>query len=204
MKQMLKGTEIELFTAEGVETVKNVLIGESSEDGKGYTLGIPKDDKHIWTDRKLGFFGRIFRTVGLPQQGIENNIPLQWNRNVRAELAEITGACTVYEKNTYIRHVFEDVFFHDGRGERLTKSGAVIADSVTARIYSFSHDGSYIPKAGDMIVGGASRFEFDTSSERSVSESMKGFRALYGDVIVISSAECRMNALRADIGITGR
>lgn len=204
MTQILRGTDIQLYSGNQIITVENVLIGEPSADGKSYTLGIPKGDQHIWTDRKIGFFGRIFRTVGLPAKGIEANIPLVWGQNVRAEYADITGKCTIYEKNTYTRHVFEDVFFYDGRGEKTSKTGAVPTEDITVKIYSFTHDGSYIPKPGDFIINGECSIIFDTTSEQTVSESMAEFRRLAGDVGVISSAKCTMNGLLPDIEISGR
>ena len=81
------------------EVVKNVLIGEpSTQDiideinlsGKqlAYTLAIPKGDSHVWTDRTVEFFGEKFRTIGNPTQGIENLIPLDWNKKVKVERYE--------------------------------------------------------------------------------------------------------------------
>lgn len=204
MAQLIKGADILLYDGSIPETVHNVLIGEPSADGKNYTLGIPMGDQHIWTDRKIGFFGRVFRTVGLPAKGIEANIPLLWGQNVRAEYAEITGKCTVYAKNTYSRHVFEDVFFYDGRGEKTSKTGAVPTEDVTVKIYSFAHDGSYIPKPGDIIVNGECSVVFDTSSEQAVSESMAELRCTAGDIAVISSVRNTMNGLLPDIEISGR
>ena len=80
-------------------TVENVLIGEPSTDdlmtehnltGKriAYVLGIPKGDTHVWADRTVGFFGQLFRTVGVPTQGIDENIPLDWNKKVKVEAYE--------------------------------------------------------------------------------------------------------------------
>jgi len=79
--------------------VENVLIGEpSSEDivdtlnlyGKrvAYTLGIPKGDTHTWEDSTVEFFGQRFRTIGFPTQGIEELIPLAWNKKVKVERYE--------------------------------------------------------------------------------------------------------------------
>ena len=76
--------------------VHDVLIGEpSAEDvinelqlsGKhlAYTLAIPKGDTHIWTDRRVDFFGQSFKTFGEVTQGIEANIPLRWNKKVKVE-----------------------------------------------------------------------------------------------------------------------
>lgn len=77
--------------------IANVLIGEPSSDdvtntlslyGKkiAYTLAIPKGDTHNWTDTEviLPFDGK-YRTIGYPTQGIEENIPLAWNKKVKVE-----------------------------------------------------------------------------------------------------------------------
>ena len=80
-------------------TVDNVLIGEpSTEDitneynlsGKrvAYVLGIPKGDTHEWADHTVEFFGQLFRTVGVPTQGIDELIPLDWNKKVKVEAYE--------------------------------------------------------------------------------------------------------------------
>lgn len=201
--QLIQGTEITLYGSTN-ETISNVLIGEPSVDGKSYTLGIPKGDEHTWNDRKIGFFDRVFRSIGLPEQGIEANIPLFWHKKVKVELAEITGSITVYEKGTYTKHIFVDAYYYDGRGSKLEKSGTIPADTVTAKIYSFAHDNSYIPKAGDLLVNGAVGFTFDTTSQATTSESMAAFRAAYGSPIVISTVENKTNGLLPDITITGR
>ena len=204
MIQMIKGTDILLYSGINSETVSNVLIGEPSSDGKSYTLGIPKNDEHDWTDRKISFFGCFFRSIGYPQQGITENIPLCWGKNVKVELVDITGKCTIYSKDTYSRHVFDDVFFYDGRGEKVNKNGAVPADTVRVKIYSFAHDGSYYPKPGDIVVNRECQFEFDTSSEQKLSESMADFRKIAGDVIVISSARATLNGAKPDFELIGR
>lgn len=203
MAQIIKGTDIVLYGAEP-KTVSNVLIGEPSADGKTFTLGIPKGDAHDWTDCKLGFFGRIFRSIGFPQEGIEANIPLSWHKKVHAEYAPITGKCTVYAKGTYTKHVYADVYYYDGRGERAKTTGAEKADEVTVNIYSFAHDGSYIPKTGDIIVNGECDFTFDTSTEAKMSESMAAFKAEYTEYALIRAVDSILNGTKYDINITGR
>ena len=83
-------------------TVDDVLVGEpSTEDvtnelnlsGKkvAYVLGIPKGDTNVWTDTDVILpepFGGRFRTIGIPTAGIEENIPLRWNKKVRLERYE--------------------------------------------------------------------------------------------------------------------
>lgn len=53
-----------------------------------YTLGIPKGDMHDWEDKKVEFFGDTFRTFGAVTQGIEDMIPLKWNKKVMCERYE--------------------------------------------------------------------------------------------------------------------
>lgn len=76
--------------------VDDVLIGQPTTDditnsiqlyGKKieYVLGIPKGDTHNWTDAEVIIWGQRFRTIGYPQTGIQENIPLRWGQNVRVE-----------------------------------------------------------------------------------------------------------------------
>lgn len=50
-----------------------------------YQLGIPKDDIHTWEDKKVQFFGETWRVIGKPTMGIDDNIPLDWNKKVKVE-----------------------------------------------------------------------------------------------------------------------
>ena len=79
--------------------VDNVLVTPSTTDdmvnqlnltGKKavYTLAIPKDDEHDWEDKEVRFFGQTWRTFGFVTQGIENLIPLDWNKKVMVERYE--------------------------------------------------------------------------------------------------------------------
>lgn len=78
------------------ETVENILIAPTSPDeiinsqdlhGKKavYTLAIPKGDTHNWEDATVEFFGRKWKTFGFPVEGIEENMPLSWNKKVMVE-----------------------------------------------------------------------------------------------------------------------
>lgn len=80
--------------------VPNVLVSPASSDdiqttttlyGKRavYTLAIPKGDRHNWEDAQVEFFGRTWKTIGFVQQGIEENIPLDWNGKIQVEAYEI-------------------------------------------------------------------------------------------------------------------
>lgn len=110
---LIKGITIQLFELEKTDTdpfgapiysekptdVDNVLIKPvSSEDavddldltGKKivYELCIPKGDQHIWTNRKVRFYGETFETVGIPTELIESMVPLDWNKKIKVALYE--------------------------------------------------------------------------------------------------------------------
>lgn len=81
------------------ETIENVLVAPSSTDdittstdlfGKKavYTLAIPKNDNHVWEDKKVMFFNKLWHVFGFEIQGIEENIPLDWNKKVMVERYE--------------------------------------------------------------------------------------------------------------------
>ena len=107
---MIKGITVTLYEKEKInedpfgkliykETptkVENVLVAPTNTQevldalnltGKKavYTIAIPKGDKHTWKDNKVEFFGEIWKVIGFPQQGIEQNIPLEWNQKWMVE-----------------------------------------------------------------------------------------------------------------------
>ena len=53
-----------------------------------YNLAIPKGDTHDWTDAVVEFFGRRWKTISFPQEGIEVNIPTMWHKKVQVERYE--------------------------------------------------------------------------------------------------------------------
>ena len=76
--------------------VENVLVAPASADDVKnntnlsgdkavYTLGIPKGDAHDWVNKTVELFGMKFKTVGIPLEGIEEMIPLSWNKKVTVE-----------------------------------------------------------------------------------------------------------------------
>lgn len=83
-------------------TVSDVLVGEPSTDdiqsnltayGKktSYTLAIPKGDTNTWKDSEVILpepFGGRYKVIGKPTAGIEENIPLRWNKKVNLEAIE--------------------------------------------------------------------------------------------------------------------
>ncbi len=67
----------ELVTDANVNTSKTI-----------YNLAIPKGDSHNWKNADVEFFGKKWHVIGLPIEGIEEMIPLRWNKKVTVELYE--------------------------------------------------------------------------------------------------------------------
>lgn len=79
--------------------VENVLVSPTSSDdvvnqldltGRKavYTLAIPKGDIHDWENKEVKFFNQRWRTFGIPLEGMEHLIPLDWNKKVMVERYE--------------------------------------------------------------------------------------------------------------------
>lgn len=79
--------------------VDNVLVAPTSSDdmvnqlnltGRKavYTLAIPKGDENAWENQEVRFFGERWRVFGIPTQGIDELIPLDWNKKVMVERYE--------------------------------------------------------------------------------------------------------------------
>lgn len=76
--------------------VPGCLVGQPSTDeiaqtlqmyGKqiAYVIGVPKGDTNTWVDTDVIMWGQRYRTIGYPQTGIQENIPLNWGQNVKVE-----------------------------------------------------------------------------------------------------------------------
>ena len=75
-----------LVTPATTEDVTNQM----SLTGKkiSYTIGIPKWDMHDWENKEVRFFNQRWRVFGIPLEGIEDLIPLDWNKKVMVERYE--------------------------------------------------------------------------------------------------------------------
>ena len=84
---------------EKLTVVPNVLVSPTSSQDKvdmlnlygktaAYILAIPKRDKNDWTDVEVEFLGKTWRTIGIPQEGIADMIPGDWNRKVMVEYVQ--------------------------------------------------------------------------------------------------------------------
>lgn len=88
--------------SESYETIHNVLVApvvslansnipetdNLSRRKEVLTLGIPKGDGHIWEECEIMWNGRRYRSCGIPVQGIEDMIPLEWHLKVTVERCE--------------------------------------------------------------------------------------------------------------------
>lgn len=79
--------------------VKNVLVTPTASEeivseiqlyGKRsvYELCIPKGDTHNWENRKICFFGQVFRSFGAVTEYIDSLVPGPWNKKVKVERVE--------------------------------------------------------------------------------------------------------------------
>lgn len=212
MQLMIKGTDITLFSGDVTEIISNVLVGEpTSADGaplsdnpgmRTYMLAIPKGDTHDWSDRIIGIWGQTFRTLGLPIQGIEKNIPLAWHKKVKVEHINISGSCTVFERGTYAPHLYASAYFYDSKGASVDKSGEKQSGSLNVRLYSDATGDKYQPKIGDIVVCGNCDFTFDTTSQATVSQSMQAFRKSYPQYAVIKECKSETYGTLPDFFIT--
>ena len=107
---MLKGITVTLITKTQTGTdpfgapiyteteteVENVLVAPTSTTevldrlaltGRKavYTLAIPKGDENTWENQEVRFLGERWRAFGIPEQGIDDLIPLDWNKKVTVE-----------------------------------------------------------------------------------------------------------------------
>ena len=86
------------ITTETKTTVQNVLVAPLSQTGEEivnelslngkkakYQLAIPKGDVNNWEDAEVEFFGIRWKTIGFSTIGIDDMIPLDWNRKVLVE-----------------------------------------------------------------------------------------------------------------------
>lgn len=89
-----------VYTEETV-AVEDVLVAPAVQGGQDvtdttrlegkraeYILAIPKGDTHDWKDQTVEFFGEKWKVFGYPTEGIEENLPLRWNRKVLVERYE--------------------------------------------------------------------------------------------------------------------
>lgn len=83
-------TETEVENVLVAPTQSDDVVNQLSLTGRKavYTLAIPKGDENIWENAEVRFFGERWRVFGIPTQGIDELIPLDWNKKVMVERYE--------------------------------------------------------------------------------------------------------------------
>ena len=82
--------------SEEIIDVPGCLVGQPTTDeltqtlemyGKkiAFVVGVPKGDTNSWVDTDVIIWGERYRTIGFPETGIQENIPLSWGKNVKVE-----------------------------------------------------------------------------------------------------------------------
>ena len=94
--------------------------------------------------------------------------------------------CTLYhyEDGCYLRYPIKDVYWRENRAGNIMKSGLQNADSTT--IYIYSNPCVEIVPTKDLFVFGNCPFEFDNTSQGTISQSMQELRKSYHCVAVSS------------------
>ena len=96
--------------------------------------------------------------------------------------------CTLYlySKATqgFTRHFISGVYWRENKAGNVLKSGLQTADSTT--VYLYSDEIKPLTVAKDMLVRGLCDFDFDNTSQQTISESMKNFKNTYNAVTVMS------------------
>ena len=82
-----KDTEIEVENVLVAPTSASEVLDRLNLTGRKavYTLAIPKGDTNAWENQEVRFFGERWRVFGIPEQGIDDLIPLDWNKKVTVE-----------------------------------------------------------------------------------------------------------------------
>ena len=82
--------EIEVDNVLVAPTLSDDVVNNLSLTGRKavYSLAIPKGDENTWENQEVRFFGERWRVFGIPLQGIDELIPLDWNMKVMVERYE--------------------------------------------------------------------------------------------------------------------
>lgn len=89
-KPIVKDVPIKVDNVLVSPTSTDDIVNQLNIDGKKavYTLAIPKGDNNNWEDAEVFFFGKRWRIFGIPTEGIDHLIPLDWNKKVMVERYE--------------------------------------------------------------------------------------------------------------------
>lgn len=83
-KPIYEDVEIEVDNVLVSPTKSEEVLNQQNLTGRTavYTLAIPKGDTNEWENQEVRFFGERWQVLGIPLEGIEHLIPLDWNKKV--------------------------------------------------------------------------------------------------------------------------
>ena len=86
-KPIYSDVEIEVNNVLVSPTKSEEVLNQQNLSGRiaTYTLAIPKGDTNDWENKEVRFFNQRWKVFGIPTQGIEELIPLDWNKKVMVE-----------------------------------------------------------------------------------------------------------------------
>ena len=89
-KPIYSDVEIEVSDVLVAPTKSEEVLNTQNLTGRiaVYTLAIPKGNTNDWENKEVRFFGERWRVFGIPLEGIEEMIPLRWNKKVTVERYE--------------------------------------------------------------------------------------------------------------------
>lgn len=89
-KPIIEEVPVEVDNVLVAPTLSDDVVNTHNLTGRKavYTLAIPKVDTNDWENKKVYFFGEYWRVFGIPLQGIDELIPLEWNKKVTVERYE--------------------------------------------------------------------------------------------------------------------
>lgn len=113
------------------------------------------------------------------------------------------SSCTLYRYNGigFDRVFFSKCHWQENRAANVLKSGLQTADSVTVYISADIAGGNLTQGTGrsaskDIIVKGDCQFEFDNSSQQTVSEDLNAFRKDYPEYLTVTSIDCKLYGIK--------
>lgn len=99
---------------------------------------------------------------------------------------------TVYHfaDNKYTREVITNVFWDNVKQSNVLKSGVVTADSV--KIIIPTEEDIEFEGSKDIVVKGELTYEFDNTSQQTISNSIKHLKDNYKDVVTVNVVDSKL------------
>lgn len=109
--------------------------------------------------------------------------------------------CTLYHSNStgYDRYYISAVMWQENRALKIDKQGLLTSDDITIYIPSKNAPQVEFKATKDILVKGNCTFEFNNSTQQTVSESMKQFRSRYPEFVVINAVADKQYSVNADL-----